>query len=126
MSKIIKQRWGIVNPFDLNIFNIGQEILPEDYANFNLVNSEDGTLEYVGKEDYLWKIILKNNLVKEIYYKQNCPFPNINFWDDHFDKITLSLSKKYKLLTDNESFKGIVLYIVYRDYFVALIGILET
>jgi len=120
MSKIIKEYWSFIENSELKPYHLGQIIdFEQESKNLKKSTEDDFDYDYIGNEQFLWIISIKNNMVVRIIYRKNFPIPNFVFWDNHHDIIQKSLSQTNKLV--DEDYMEDRMVIISRDGFVNLI-----
>lgn len=118
MGKKIIEYWSFEENEMLTPYKLGQFINIQDESD-NLKKSDDDDYEYIGSEQFLWVVTIKNDIVVRIIYRQNFPIPNFEFWNNNYQLIRTDLSKKNSLV--DESWLKDRMCIITRDDFVSLI-----
>lgn len=120
MSKILKEYWSFEGNTILDPYYLGQ-VIDFEKESENLKKSTEGDYdyEYLGVNQFLWIVSIKNNIVVRIIYKQNFPIPYNDFWKNHYNVIRNDLQKTSKLVDEN--YKHDRMCVIIRDGFVNLI-----
>lgn len=120
-----KKFWEWDEALNPTVFKLGEDIasLVSEGLLFPS-KDEEGTFE--GKDGYPWKVHSQKGLIKSVFFREVFfPFPNTGIWDMEFKKLIPYLNEK--LVPINEEVgNSDKLYVVFRDFFVAIIGIIRN
>jgi len=119
MGKKITEYWSFEENEILTPYKLGQVINIKDES-ANLKKSDYDDYEYIGLEQFLWIVTIKNDIVVRIAYRQNFSIPNFEFWNNNYQVIRTVLSKTHSLVSEETSLKD-RMCIITRDDFVTLI-----
>ena len=136
MSKIDRVFYEWDNQFFNLKYKLGADvsILLKDKNLRKVINEETGEVEFEGVNGIPQRIVLKDDKIVAIWLSGRSKIPNNNMlFELQFDNLLFELDKRLKPL--NEKIRNIedlkaykesdVLYLVFRDFFVTLIGILK-
>lgn len=119
MGKKTIEYWSFEENEILTPYRLGQLINIQDES-ANLKKSDDDDYEYIGPEQFLWFVTIKNDIVVRIIYRQNFPIPNFEFWNNNYQLIRTVLSKTHSLVSEETCLKD-RMCIITRDDFVTLV-----
>lgn len=121
MSKILKEYWSFEENEILTPYQLGQVINIQDEAtNLKKSDDDDFDYEYIGSEQFLWIVTIKNDVVVRIIYRQNFSIPNFEFWNNNYQLIRAVLSETHSLV-DEETLLKDRMCVITRDDFVSLV-----
>ncbi|MEO6177135.1 MAG: hypothetical protein ABIP27_18420 [Flavobacterium circumlabens] len=121
MSKILKEYWSFEENEILTPYKLGQVINIQDEAtNLKKSDDDDFDYEYIGSEQFLWIVTIKNERVVRIIYRQKFSIPNFEFWNNNYQLIRTVLSNTHSLVNEETCLKD-RMCIITRDDFVSLI-----
>lgn len=121
MGKKIIEYWSFEENEILTPYKLGQVINIQDEAtNLKKSDDDDFDYEYIGPEQFLWIVTIKNDVVVRIVYKQNFSIPNFEFWNNNYQLIRAVLSETHSLV-DEETLLKDRMCVITRDDFVSLV-----
>ncbi|MCG8340591.1 MAG: hypothetical protein MI674_04980 [Cytophagales bacterium] len=124
---VIKKYWKWDEKFNTTDFKLGmdiQSLLNKDLA----LQNEGHPNEFVGNHKVPWRITTKNGAIISVFYREAFfPFYKDNLWDMEWEKFeeTVDVLLVPANKEDKED-KGDLFYVVFRDFFIAIAGILRN
>ena len=121
---IIKKYWQWDEKFNTTAFKLGVSIQPLINKNLVFKNAENPN-EYAGKDEVPWSITTKNGLIISVFYRKSFfPLYKDNLWEMEWKKFEKEVDEL--LEPANKELKGDLFYVVFRDFFIAIAGILRN
>ncbi len=123
MSKLTSKFWVWDESFDHLEFKLGDSIVPkieEGLVSLNK-NSEN---EYLGINDYPWKVKTRKEKIIAIYYLGTFfDFLRKGLWELEITQFTEIVDEV--LTPVNQNYEGKVLYVLFRDFYVSSVGVID-
>jgi len=120
-----KKFWKWDERYNNTDFKLGEDITTLLKKNLITPDPEDEN-EFFGKNGNPWKIRVERGIIVSIFYRKTF-FPFINkgnsLWEMEWKEFCPTISKV--LDETNEDHKGDLLFVAFRAYYVAIVGIMR-